>query len=97
MFSSYSAKRFGVAFVFFLVVKKCMVLVLQWFCSVLYAIFFISFFPLKLNPVKYERKRVSKSPQLLCFPGGKTSQFLKLVLKHEIIVLSNSCLVKTLL
>ena len=99
MFSSSSTKkRFGVAFVFSLWLKMCNCLFCNRFCFVLYAIFFYIFFPLKIKSSKIWKKEKWNNLHSCCvFLEGKDISILKLVLKHEIIVLSNSCLVKTLL
>ena len=66
-------------------------------CSLM-LIFFYIFFPLKIKSSKIWKKEKWNNLHSCCvFLEGKDISILKLVLKHEIIVLSNSCLVKTLL
>lgn len=78
MFSSSPAKkRFGVAFVFSLLLKmhNCLFCDRVLFCIICNFLFYI-FFPLKLNPVKCERKRSEVIFTAAEFSWkAKTSQF----------------------
>lgn len=52
------------------------------------------FFPIKIKSSKIQKKEVKDSHSCRPFLEGKDISILKLVLRHEIIVVWNSCLVK---
>lgn len=86
----------GLPLLFPIVKNMCSCLFCNRFCCVLHAIFsFISFSPLKIKSSEMWKKEKCCNPHSCrVFLEGKDISILKLVLKHEIIVLWNSCLVK---